>query len=84
MNGFIEKNKTKIPTSTYRVKKKNMLDFQVTNRHPVVTYDNSYRQILAVVQMEWSAFDGSLSLPQFQMKLTPHNVKKRKKKKQNW
>lgn len=45
-----------------------MLDFQVTNRHPVVTYDSSYRQILAVVQMEWSAFDGSLSLPQFQIK----------------
>lgn len=44
-----------------------------------MTYDNSYWQILAVVQMEWSAFDGSLSLPQFHMKLTPHNVKKKSK-----
>lgn len=74
MNGFIEKKTKQKNPPPHTELKKNMLDFQVTNRHPVVTYDNSYWQILAVVQMEWSAFDGSLSLPQFQMKLTPHNV----------
>lgn len=74
MNGFIEKKKPKKTPPPHTELKKNMLDFQVTNILPVVTYDNSYWQILAVVQMEWSAFDGSLSLPQFQMKLTPHNV----------